>query len=457
LIVPLMPVRARTEGIVDSDLAAETKDDGSLSHVAELLLTRPRLPIDDVIDDCAIRTLYQPIVHLESGGVVGFEALSRGPEGSQLESPVAMLNAARDVGRLGELDWLCRVQAMRNAAAAKLPGTVSWFINAEPAGLQVECPDHLRPLLNRARTQLRVVLEVAEREVEVHVADLLNATDEARRDSWGVALDDVGAEEGSLALLPLLQPDVVKLDMSLIRDVPVGASVEVVGGVHAYAERTGAVILAEGIETTDQERLALALGASYGQGYLYGRPGNLPPALSVPRHPVPLRQRPQPVSETSPFDVAASYISPKRSWAKHLMPFLTHMLDHCGRATEAAVLLTIFDDENHYRARADAYDQFAKGNAFTVCMVPGTDIRRDEPRFQVAAPPSDSPLASEWGVIVLAPHFAAALLLRNVGLPMQAPNQVDYIFTHDRRAVIAAARAFVHHMNNDRARHAVRT
>ncbi len=452
-----MPVRARTEGIVDSDLAAETKDDGSLSHVAELLLTRPRLPIDDVIDDCAIRTLYQPIVHLESGGVVGFEALSRGPEGSQLESPVAMLNAARDVGRLGELDWLCRVQAMRNAAAAKLPGTVSWFINAEPAGLQVECPDHLRPLLNRARTQLRVVLEVAEREVEVHVADLLNATDEARRDSWGVALDDVGAEEGSLALLPLLQPDVVKLDMSLIRDVPVGASVEVVGGVHAYAERTGAVILAEGIETTDQERLALALGASYGQGYLYGRPGNLPPALSVPRHPVPLRQRPQPVSETSPFDVAASYISPKRSWAKHLMPFLTHMLDHCGRATEAAVLLTIFDDENHYRARADAYDQFAKGNAFTVCMVPGTDIRRDEPRFQVAAPPSDSPLASEWGVIVLAPHFAAALLLRNVGLPMQAPNQVDYIFTHDRRAVIAAARAFVHHMNNDRARHAVRT
>jgi DICT domain-containing protein len=163
------------------------------------------------------------------------------------------------------------------------------------------------------------------------------------------------------------------------------------------------------------------------------------------------------LTETSPFDLAASYISPQRSWAKHLMPFLTHMLDHCGRATEAAVLLTIFDDENHYRERAEAYDEFAKGNAFTVCMVPGTDIRRDEPRFHVSAPPPDSPLASEWGVIVLAPHFAAALLLRNVGEPTEEPSQVDYIFTHDRLVVVSAARAFVHHMNNDRARHAGET
>jgi EAL domain-containing protein (putative c-di-GMP-specific phosphodiesterase class I) len=420
-------------------------------------LTRPRISVDGIIDDGAVRTLFQPIVHLESGEVVAFEALSRGPGGSLLESPIAMLNAAREVGRLGELDWVCRVQAMQAAAAAKLPNSVSWFINAEPAGLRADCPDRLRTTLEQARTQLRVVLEIPEREVEVHVADLLSAADEARRDSWGVALDDVGAEEGSLALLPLLQPDVVKLDMSLIREVPVGAPVEVVGAVHSYAERTGAVILAEGIETSEQERLARALGASYGQGYLYGHPGNLPPRLPSPRHPVPLRQRPQPLTETSPFDVAASGITPKRSLAKHLMPFLTHMLDHCARATEAAVLLAIFDDEDHYRARADAYDEFARNNAFTVCMVPGTDIRRDEPRFHVAAPPADSPLASEWGVIVLAPHFAAALLLRNVGPRTGEPSQVDYIFTHDRAAVISAARAFVHQMNSERARRAVET
>jgi EAL domain-containing protein (putative c-di-GMP-specific phosphodiesterase class I) len=413
--------------------------------------------IDDVMDDCSVRTLFQPIVPLDSRGVVGFEALSRGPQGSPLESPLTMLSAARDVGRLGELDWLCRVTAMRDAAAAKLPQSVAWFINVEPAGLRTACPDHLRATFDHSRAHLHVILEVPEREVEVHVADLLSATDEARRDSWGVALDDVGAEEGSLALLSLLQPDVVKLDMSLLRQVPAGASVEVVGAVHAYAESTGSVILAEGIETTEQERLARALGASYGQGYLYGRPGRLPPRLPQPRNPVPLRPGPEACGEISPFDAAASYVSPKRSSATHLMPFLTHMLEHCGRATEAAVLLAVFDDEDHYRARADAYDRFAEDNAFTVCLVPGTDIVRDEPRFHIASPPAGSPLASEWGVIVLAPHFSAALLLRHVGGPTEVPSQLDYVFTHDRRAVVAAARAFVHHMNNDRARRSLET
>jgi EAL domain-containing protein (putative c-di-GMP-specific phosphodiesterase class I) len=448
-----LPIRPR-EGAREAPTETGCARNAACATPANSLRARRRQPIDDIIDDCDVRTLYQPIVHLESGAVVAFEALSRGPDGSQLESPIAMLNAAREVDRLGELDWLCRVTAMRNAAAAGFPASVSWFINVEPAGLRTDCPDHLRATLDRARTELRVILEVPERELEVHVADLLSATDEARNDSWGVALDDIGAQEDSLALLPLLQPDVVKLDMSLLREVPVDASVEVVGAVHAYAERTGAVIVAEGIETDEQQRLACALGASYGQGYLYGRPGSLPVSLPEPRNPVPLRQRPEPCDDTSPFDIAASHVSPKRSLAKHLMPFLTHMLDHCGRATEAAVLLTVFDDEDHYRARADAYDEFARSNAFTVCLVPGTDIRRDEPRFHVGAPPANSPLASEWGVTVLAPHFAAALLLRNVGPPTDEPNEVDYIFTHDRTVVVAAARAFVHHMNNDRARRA---
>jgi EAL domain-containing protein (putative c-di-GMP-specific phosphodiesterase class I) len=434
-------------------MSATTSIDHAADHGAPL--PRPRLAIDDVIDDCTVRTLFQPIVHLESGSVVGFEALSRGPRGSELESPLAMLNAAREVGRLGELDWLCRVNAMREAADAKLPPNVSWFINVEPAGLRTDCPDHLRAALSRARPHLRAILEVPEREVDVHVADLLSATDEARSDCWGVALDDVGAEEGSLALLPLLQPDVVKLDMSLLSGVPVGASVEIVGAVHAYAERTGAVILAEGIENTEQERLARALGASYGQGYLYGRPGPLPDAIPRPENPVPLRQQPRPCTEITPFDVAACSVTPKRSTAAHLMPFLTHILEHCGRATEAAVLLALFDDEDHYRARASAYEKFAKANAFTVCLVPGTDISRDEPRFHIAGPPADSPLASEWGVIVLSPHFAAALLLRTVEEPAEGPRQLDYIFTHDRVTVVAAARAFIHHMNNDRARRAV--
>jgi len=114
--------------------------------------------IDAVIRDGAIRTLFQPIVHLQSQEVVGFEALSRGPADTPMESPAVLIEAARVAGRLGELDWLCRAHAMEAVAASGLHLSLSWFINVEPAGLEIACPAYLVSSLAQARTDLRVVL-----------------------------------------------------------------------------------------------------------------------------------------------------------------------------------------------------------------------------------------------------------------------------------------------------------
>ena len=76
--------------------------------------------IDEIIDAGRIRTLFQPIVELANGAVVGFEALSRGPAGTALESPLALFEAASAAGRVGELDWLCRTKAMQAAARSNL-------------------------------------------------------------------------------------------------------------------------------------------------------------------------------------------------------------------------------------------------------------------------------------------------------------------------------------------------
>ena len=72
----------------------------------------PERSVDAVIDHQLVRTVFQPVVHLATGSIAGFEALSRGPAGSTLESPLALFDAARAAGRLGELDWLCRSRAM---------------------------------------------------------------------------------------------------------------------------------------------------------------------------------------------------------------------------------------------------------------------------------------------------------------------------------------------------------
>ena len=99
-----------------------------------------------------------------------------------------------------------------------------------------------------------------------------------RRAGWKVALDDVGADSASLALMPFLRPEVVKLDLRLVQQRPDADVAGIVAAVNAYAQRSGALVLAEGIEHDQHLQIARSLGATLGQGWLFGRPG---PAADV--------------------------------------------------------------------------------------------------------------------------------------------------------------------------------
>ena len=100
-----------------------------------------------------------------------------------------------------------------------------------------------------------------------------------------MALDDVGAEPASLAVMPFVRPDVIKLDLRLVQGRTTAEVARIVNAVRAQAELTGARILAEGIETRRHAEIARTLGATIAQGYLYGRPGVLPPGAAPPGPP----------------------------------------------------------------------------------------------------------------------------------------------------------------------------
>lgn len=403
-----------------------------------------RWSIDEIIDARAVRTLFQPIVHLGSREVVGFEALTRGPVGSAWESPNALLDAAARAGRLGELDWVCRTHALRAAAASGLDRTLTWFVNVEPAGLRSPSPADLTAELARARRELRVVLEVVERGVGAHLPEVVQAAQQARARGWGIALDDVGVEEISMALLPVLQPDVVKLDMSLLRGDDPAAAMRTAAAAGAYAERRGAVILAEGIETREQEQLAQVLGAHYGQGYLYARPGPLPAALPAPRHRVALHQRPELPTSTTPYEALTAARAPRRAARSELRHISRHLEAQARDATHTdALVLCVPEQRRPGSVEQQRYRNLAERSAMTVVVADRTD-QLCGPRLRATPPAADGGMADEWAMIVLGPHYAAAFAARPCPGNADDPDPVmEYVFTHDRDLALASGRSLL--------------
>jgi EAL domain-containing protein (putative c-di-GMP-specific phosphodiesterase class I) len=194
--------------------------------------------LDDVIRERNVVSLYQPIFDIsnhelsrEDFPIVAYEALARGPHGSPLESPEMLFGTARATGRLVELDWVCRAAAVLGAMDAGLKAPFTLFCNMEPEAIDSPPPVGLGDIWEHAKNSLRVMTEITERAMTLRPAELLASAGVIRDLGWGIALDDVGAEPASLALMPFLDPDVIKLDLRVIQDTPTEALAEVVNAV----------------------------------------------------------------------------------------------------------------------------------------------------------------------------------------------------------------------------------
>src|ERR1700742_4098986 len=187
-----------------------------------------------IADGLDVQAAFQPIVDLRDGAVVGYEALARPRDGS---SPEQLFALAREQGRLTEVDRACRTAALEAASAAGLSEPFALFLNADAGALEDALPE-----LPHGHATL--VLEVTETALTERPDAVLRTLSELRTRGWGVALDDDGADSRSLALMPLLYPDVIKLDLRLLRERALRDVARVVTAVAAEAERRHATVLA---------------------------------------------------------------------------------------------------------------------------------------------------------------------------------------------------------------------
>ncbi|MCB9781144.1 MAG: EAL domain-containing response regulator [Alphaproteobacteria bacterium] len=219
--------------------------------------------------DGGLGIALQPIVHAESASLHAVEVLARVPA-DRFASTHRMVEAAEEAGMLAALSQAVVGRVVSSLDA--IPDQAKIFVNLHPDELvDVEgLPARLAPLAPWAH---RCVLEVTERGPTRPFRRWLRTLDRIASMGFSLAIDDLGAGYSGLRMLAELQPDYIKIDMGIVRDVDVEAPKQrLVELVCRFAEASGSKVVAEGVETHGEAEMLIGAGVPLLQGYLYGRP-----------------------------------------------------------------------------------------------------------------------------------------------------------------------------------------
>ncbi len=261
-------VKRHGRGAVDvfepeRDQLPDTLEDATRAAIQEVLIGRLLVPV------------FQPIVDLRTGRILGFEGLIRPDPASPLRDTAQLFAAASACGRIVELDVAC-IEQVLSAARAIGPDRLL-TLNLSPRTLEVRDFDAgwlLQGLYRNGISPGRVIVELTERDEIDDLARLKRTFQHLRQYGLRIAADDVGAGNAGLRLLSQVQFDIVKLDLSLVQDgVRRMGARSVLQSLRDLALDQHAHVVAEGVETAEQLNVLRDLQIRAGQGYLLGRPG----------------------------------------------------------------------------------------------------------------------------------------------------------------------------------------
>lgn len=212
--------------------------------------------------------VYQPIV-TAAGGLFGYEGLVR-TESTALGSPELLFAAGDRLGRTRELGR--KIRALVSQQIDQAPRDCVLFVNLH-AG-ELADPELYSKSSELSASAERVVLEITERRPLNGIVDVRGKVSELRSLGYRIAIDDLGAGYAGLSSLNLIEPEMVKLDMSLIRDIDSAPRKQplVRSMIRVCQRELGMRVICEGVETTAEREVLVEAGAELLQGYLFGRP-----------------------------------------------------------------------------------------------------------------------------------------------------------------------------------------
>jgi EAL domain-containing protein (putative c-di-GMP-specific phosphodiesterase class I) len=399
---------------------------------------RPDQGIDAASAGVGLTPWFQPVVSLPGEQVVGFEALARWPTFVTMTAHNVFSFANRS-RHADALDQQCIDAAVHAALDSELPRHSLLLINTEPAVAHVPLAKH--PALTEAGERFQLAFELTERHMLAHPQALLEKVAAIRADGIAIAVDDVGAHPDSLAVLDIIDPDIIKLDMTMIQNCTMRNKADALTGVLAHHERTGALIIAEGVETDEDLEQALAMGAGFAQGYRFGRarplcrqplPAGRPPAVRAERRP-----------RSSAHAAAEDGRRPLRVARQHVVAaFTRHIEEQARHSVDQPIVLAALHRAHDFSAASrELYQELAETSPLVVVL--GRDMPADlGGGIRCVELQPDDPLCREWVVVVLGADTCKALVARELAdtAKHNGDRRFEFLVTSDRALVAKAAR-----------------
>lgn len=231
--------------------------------------------LQKIIIEQQIDTIFQPIVAVDDLSILGYEALSRGPADTEFRSPLLLFIIAAECGLSFELDRLCRKKALERVRHMQTDKKI--FVNT--LTMTIHDPEfrgaYLKDLLEDLKLKPEnVVFEVSER-LAIDNYDIFRVAMKDYKDIGIVqAHDDIGKGYSDLERVMELHPGFMKVDISFVRGVDKSfIKQEIIKSMVNLARGIGSEIIAEGVETREEFEKLRELGATYAQGFLFGKPG----------------------------------------------------------------------------------------------------------------------------------------------------------------------------------------
>ncbi len=233
--------------------------------------------LDSIISGKQIRTVFQPIVSITDGNILGYEALSRIKSETVFENIEELFAAAKKYNRLWELELLCRTTALE--AAHKFvapPYNKKLFLNVNPNIMHDEkfIKGFTKEVLKKYNIgSQNIIFEITERNVVEDMESFRSTLSYYKSQDYEIAVDDAGSGYSGLNLISDVNPDYIKLDMQLIRQIHISSLKHaLVKGMVEFSKASAIKLIAEGIETYEELEALVNLGVQCGQGYYLQKP-----------------------------------------------------------------------------------------------------------------------------------------------------------------------------------------